>query len=180
VLFAHGWPLRGKATAKEIRTAADAVLDAAEQASGLDVYCKPHPSDTQSGLRARCAERGSDSILYVEPEAPIEDLLAEVDVVVTKISSVGFEALAADCAVVQVILDAGGDPWAAQYGGSADTYRDATALRETLIRLAADEAAREEWVSDHARRRRAFVEANFFPERDPISDIVTELERRLD
>jgi hypothetical protein len=178
VFFAPGWIIRGKLSARELELVTRCLFEFASTHPGVAVIVKPHPNDTSDLIHSLGRLYEVENVFILPKRASTYDCINVANVVVTKISSVGFEAIALKTPLIAIILDEGGTGWADQYGDAAKTFTGLDEMERFLDVVLSETEGEIPWFKDWERKRNRFVRENFRPDTDPYQDIAYTLSSR--
>lgn len=185
VMYEAGYVARGYLSSWERNTLSHAMLTFAASEPSIHLVIKPHPSHRAGELEARIGELGLPNVHLVASSALPHHCINASDVVLTKFSTVGIEAIYFGRPVVSALLDR--EIGFRMFGGSADYFEDVEALTALFAELVESEA-RARWMGERSSRLDAYNRAlRFEISRPPsellaaaIAEVVAELRLRQD
>jgi len=173
VYFAPQAGRRGTFTEQEKYAVTEGLMGCASENPSLTLFVKPHPNDSHPTLQTCARDYDAENVTLLDPSVPALHCINAADIVVTKYSLTGFEAMLMETPVVSVALD--DDHWFQQFGDAADRFRSVDSLVEFLTDLLSSPAEREAWFAEQAEAIERFTERNLLVTDDPNARIVDEV-----
>jgi len=149
------------------------LLNFARNCPDAALIIKPHPAH-QPGMLERLIEHYPlpNVFLINKDMLPYHALMA-ADVVVTKFSTVGIEAMIFGRPVVSVMLD-NEDRWQFVYGDAAEYVKTVNALAELLEKLVDDAEFRPKWTEAQRERQEYFLAQYFIQSSRPAASLAAD------
>jgi len=165
--------LRGYLTTMEQTLVTNTLLNFARNCPDAALIIKPHPAH-QPGMLERLIEHYPlpNVFLINKDMLPYHALMA-ADVVVTKFSTVGIEAMIFGRPVVSVMLD-NEDRWQFVYGDAAEYVKTVNALAELLEKLVDDAEFRPKWTEAQRERQEYFLAQYFIQSSRPAASLAAD------
>lgn len=165
IFYAPNGIVRGMHSMAEQSRVLNCLAAFAESHPKATVFAKAHPNSDETMFRRWAANADCDNVAFIGDELLPYHCLNAADVVVTKFSTVGVEAMLFDCHVVSVALD-GENRFQSVFGDAAERVQTIDQLQSSLKRLSAsdrpaaqNQAARQRFLnrqfstSDNANER---------------------------
>lgn len=161
IFFDPGYIIRGFLAIQEQVTITNALLRFAREHPSVALIIKPHPTHKPGILESLIAGHAlKNTFLIDKSELPYHALNA-ADMLITKYSTLGVEAMLFHCPVVTCILD--GEQRFNIYEGASDYIDKIEDLEALLRKLVTDDDFLEKWHDKHMRIRKSFL-AEYFCE----------------
>jgi hypothetical protein len=171
ILYDPSYVTRGYLSARDQAATTDVLLDFARRAPDAHIMIRPHPSHRGSILEAQVARAGLPNVRIVDNRGGPHEQLRACDVLITKFSTLGIEAMYMGRPVISMLLDRESQ---FKVFGDAATYLETTdALLDLLTALTGAEYRRR-WSDDARRRSARYLEAMFFRGPAPTHDVIAE------
>jgi hypothetical protein len=175
VLWDRNSMIRGFMSNQEQLRVAAALLQVVGPSCALIV--KPHPSSSPGLVETLLPDRRGHVFTAAAAELPYHAINA-ADIVVTKISSIGVEAMLMGKPVVLVSLD--GEPkWREVFGADEGQVTSEAELVALLTRLRDDRSYRAAWTAERLARQRGFLSRYFDRRSDPTAAAARIISARL-
>jgi len=147
--------LRGFQSAPEQVQVADTLLNFAKNNPSAGLIIKPHPLHSVGILEDMVAEYSLNNVFIVDKDMQPYHALNAADVLITKFSTIGYEAMFFKCPVISIILD--GDDKFKTFGEAAEYIMDSKVLNELLSLLVKNADFRNAWRTQQIKRQKAFI-----------------------
>lgn len=159
VLYDHNIALRGFLSERERASALSGLLQFADSAPEASLLIKPHPSDTSQFAWDGGRRAVSKNVFLIEKTSAPYHALNATDLLITKYSTIGIEAMLFERPVICCALD--GERRIDIYKGASEFLCSVEELKNLLSRLAGDDEFRVRWVAERLIRQKAFL-ARYF------------------
>jgi len=156
ILFDPNATLRGYLSAQEQLSVTNTLLEFAGQHPELALLVKPHPSHRAGTLEGLIASFSLPNVFLIEKKMLPYHALNAADLLITKLSMVGLEAMLLSRPVLTVVLD--GEEHFKIYGEAVENISSLAALKEILTMLVSEAGKKEAWVRDQLQRQKAFLQ----------------------
>ncbi len=181
--FALGYPVRGVQSTRELFEVTVRVLEFFNEGTHGTLIIKPHPNDSSNSLNffgpLRRHSPPSDNIFWYDKGMLPYHCINAADVVITKFSTVGVEAILLGVPLVSIALD-GEARFQEIYGNVAEKLTSMEELIALLARLGADTKARREFEDKQSGLRHQYLEQRFASRNGPAAGTMADvLEERL-
>jgi UDP-N-acetylglucosamine 2-epimerase len=182
IFYAPQCTTRGSLSKQEKEQVTQALVEFAASHPNVGLIIKPHPSDDSGLVENLAAGRTGDDVVVVNRHELPYHCINAADVVITKYSTVGIEAMLFETLVVSVALDDATELQDTCYGDVAEQVQDVRVLQETLNQLRTDY---ERYATAQGNRREQFLRQKFTQSNnsgatvtvDTILDALAETER---
>jgi hypothetical protein len=171
-------PIRGQITLLEHYEVARGIFEYVAGRGDVSLLVKPHPSDETSVIPSLYDETHADGIVVVGKDQLPYDCINVADILVTKWSTTGFEAMLMGVPVVTV--STADDKPRQMFGQGAVHCDSVDELSALLSELLSDSRRREEWFDRRLTAQRQFVDQNLNPDVDHAERTTQAVARRLD
>jgi hypothetical protein len=163
LFYAPSWHLPGRNSQRETITVFEQLLEFASTHMNVDLVVKPHPSD-QTGTISQVADQYTkENIHVIDRDVDVDHCINCSDIVITKFSMVGLDALLAEKGLITVAIDNDPDRWLRQYDGAAEKFSNLDLFISFLQTLVEDPMYRNEWLEEQSNRRTEFIRKNIRP-----------------
>jgi len=136
IFYAPQHEMRGFYWKQENLRVMSALVEFAEDHPETTLLIKPHPSGDPEVVESVTADHAADNVIVIDRSKSAYHCLNVSDVVVTKYSTIGFEAMFFETVLVSIALDHP-DRYEDTYGEVAETFRD-TANMTVFLRCLID------------------------------------------
>ncbi|MDO9549197.1 MAG: hypothetical protein Q7J65_09570 [Candidatus Marinimicrobia bacterium] len=147
--------LRGFQSTPEQVQVTEALLNFAKNNPSVGLIIKPHPAHCAGILEDMVAEYSLKNVFVVDKDIQPYHALNTADMLITKNSTIGLEAMFFECPVISVILD--GDDKFKVFGEAAEYIMNSKALNEFLNLLVKNADFRNTWKTRQIKRQKAFI-----------------------
>lgn len=175
LFFAPQWVIPGRLTEQELSLVTETLFDFASTHEDCQLVVKPHPNDHSAILQTLYQSYTAPNIELLDSGIDALHCVNCSDIVLTKFSTVGLEAIICEKALVTVAIDEGGKTYLTPYEDVAETFRELDAMVAFLETIDTDSDYRHEWFQEQAERRERFIEQNV----TSMDDLGVALERML-
>jgi hypothetical protein len=156
ILFDSNATLRGYLSAQEQLSVTEALLEFAGQHPEVALLVKPHPSHRSGTLEGLIDSFSLPNVFLIEKKMLPYHALNAADLLITKLSMIGLDAMLLSRPVLAVVLD--GEEHFKIYGGAVENISSLATLKEILTMLVSEAGKKEAWVRDQMQRQKAFLE----------------------
>jgi len=161
IFFAPQWVIPGRLTQQELSRVTTALVEFATEHESCRLLVKPHPNGHTSILETIFNHHARSDVELVDGAQEVLHCVNCADIVVTKFSTVGLEAIVCGKPLITVAIDEGGETFLTPYEEVAETFHDLDSIAAFLERLDSDTDHRRNWYHEQADRREQFFEENF-------------------
>jgi hypothetical protein len=172
-----GGALRGYQTYREQMELLDSVLSAVQDAFGLVIAIKPHPSHSIEHLMPLIKSYNCKSVVVLSKTAPVEHFLNAIDVFVTKFSTLILEAALLGRCAISAIFDQ--EDRFKVFGDLPALVESGIELKDLLIQLSSDEKTFENWKSEQLSRQEELLSKYYSSVDNPSSAAAERIVRDL-
>ncbi len=160
ILFDPNVILRGFMSQQEQTATLMTLLEFAGRHSSVALLVKPHPSHKADILEDLInSHEDFKNVFIIDNKMLPYHALNAADILITKFSTLGIEAMLFDRPVICCILDR--ERHFKIYEGAADYVDSTEKLESLLLRLVTDDDFRQEWHEEHIRKQKGFLEEYF-------------------
>lgn len=168
ILFDSNMILRGFMAPKEQAVTLDALLKFASKHPSVAILVKPHPGHKADILDDMIKHRGDlKNIFLINSKMLPYHALNTADMLITKYSTLGVEAMLFDCPVICCAFD--GEQRFSIYENAADYLYQVDNLEDLLLKLVTDNDFRQKWHDRHMQMQRVFLSEYFCEREEPPS-----------
>lgn len=162
ILFDSGMVLRGFMSSREQAVTLNALLKFASTHPSVALIVKPHPSHHEGIVEDMIRySKDSKNVFLINKNMLPYHALNSADVLITKFSTLGIEAMLFNCPVIFCILN--NKQHFKIYEGAADYIDRIENLEDLLIKLVNDDNFRCKWHNEHIQKQKDFL-ARYFCE----------------
>jgi len=180
LFYAPSWFLPGRNCRRETCEVLEQLLQFVAQNEMVTLVVKPHPRDDTGAVPEVVQQHQAEDVLIVNSSVDSDHCVNIADCVITKASSVGFDALLSGTALISISLATDTDIFFQQFEGGAKNFSNVSAMIEFLEQLAYNPVERQEWLEQQHYRGEIFVENNFHPDSDPLTTVASDIRCRLE
>ena len=168
ILFDSGAVLRGFMSSREQAVTLNALLKFASMYPSVALIVKPHPGHHE-GIVEDMIRHGKDSknVFLINKNMLPYHALNSADVLITKFSTLGMEAMLFDCSVICCVFD--DEQRFNIYEGAADYIDRIENLEDLLLKLVTDNNFRCKWHDEHIQKQKDFLARYFCEMKEPPS-----------
>lgn len=161
VFYAPAYPIRGDITWRECFAVAKALIDFFDESSHGLLIIKPHPSDSSDVLNVLKKQYiSSGSVFWYDKDVLPYHHINAADVVITKFSTIGLEAMLLGTPLISIALD-GERRFQDIFGDADEKFTDLESMLSFLRSIATDPAARTAWEERQRRLQQQFLAQRF-------------------
>ncbi len=146
--------VRGYLSSQEQTINTTILLEFAKQHPNIALIIKPHPGHKRGILESQIKLFSCKNVFYVEKDLIPYHCLNAADLIITKFSTIGLEALFLRRPVVSVLLD--GEKRFKTYGDAAEYFYSTKDLIDLLALLISDKNYRWQWNENMKKRSSDF------------------------
>ncbi|MCK5849664.1 MAG: hypothetical protein KAH23_02020 [Kiritimatiellae bacterium] len=162
ILFDSNMILRGFMAPREQLVVLRALLEFVTRNSSVALLVKPHPGHSSGILEDLISSCGCSENVFLHDKNMLPyHAINAADMLITKVSTLGVEAMLFDCPVICCVLD--GEQHFNIYEGAVSHIEMIKDLEKLLLRLITDNDFRQEWCNMHMQMRKTFL-AEYFCE----------------
>lgn len=161
ILYDCNAVLRGFLTTREQAQVASTLLAFAKEHSSVALIIKPHPTHQPGMLEDMIEHFALRNVFLLEASMLPYQALNAADLVITKYSTIGLEAMLLRRPVMSVLLD-GEERWRTVFLDGVEYVTDLESLTAVLEKLTADSDFRSCWRKARLSQQDAFLRAYFF------------------
>lgn len=161
--------IRGLQTAREQVDVIETLLNFAMNNPKIGLIIKPHPSHSPGTLEDRVNKYFLKNVFWVAKGMQPYHALNAADLLITKCSTIGLEAMFFECPIISVILD--GVEKFKVYSDAAEYIMTRKALSEFLNLLVKDDRFRKDWETRQIRKQKTFMKDYFFESEFPSATL---------
>lgn len=172
VLYESNYIVRGYLTAAEQMQVLSSLLSFAKQNPKIALMIKPHPAHRRGMLEQYLRYCSLKNVFLLDKDMLPYHAINASDMVITKCSTLGLEAMIFKRPVVSVILD-GETHWMV-YGKAVEYLTDTSELHKLLDTLSRDINLRNRWSRDAINRQDIFLREYFYRGNTSASDIAAD------
>ncbi len=179
ILFDSNMILRGFMAQKELVVTLNALLKFANKYPSVAILVKSHPGHKTDILDDMIKSRGDlKNVFLIDNKMLPYHALNAANVLITKFSTLGIEAMLFDCPVICCVLD--GEQRFNIYKDGADYIDNIEKLEDLLFKLVNDNYFRQKWNNRHMQMQKAFLAEYFCEiEESPSAYQAMVLDKRL-
>jgi len=160
IFFDPGYIIRGFFSIQEQVAITTALLRFVREHPSVALIIKPHPAHKPGILESLVAGYAlRNTFLIDKNELPYHALNA-ADMLITKFSTLGVEAMLFHCPVISCIFD--GEQRFNIYEGASDYIDKIEDLETLLLKLVTDYSFRDKWHENHMRIQKSFLAEYFY------------------
>ncbi len=161
ILYDNGYILRGYLSINEQVSTLNSLLNFARNHPTCALLIKPHPNHKKGFLERQIKHikhnMDLENIYLFNSNSSTYDILNICDILITKYSTLGIEAMFFQKPVISVILDKE-ERWKI-FEGAADYFYDLKEMSYILNRIAEDDIFYKKWRTDHLIRQKSFLKS---------------------
>jgi len=161
VFLDTGYIIRGFLSTQEQVTITSFLLKFASEHPSVALIIKPHPAHKVGILESLIDTHALKNVFLVDKNTLPYHALNAADMLITKFSTLGIEAMLFKCSVISCIFD--GEKRFNIYENAADYIDRIENLEDLLLNLVSDNGFRQEWHERHMQMQKAFL-AEYFCE----------------
>ena len=150
LFYDPGYILRGHSAPSEQASVTECLLDFVKTNPSIALIIKPHPSHHSGILESQIESYSLENVFLINSKTLPNHCLNAADLLITKYSTIGIEAMYLERPVISVILD--GEARFKVFGNSAEYISTIEELRKLLSLLINDENYRVQWTSNLKQR----------------------------
>lgn len=165
LFFDSGMILRGFMSASEQLQTLEALLVFASTHKDVALLIKPHPGHHPGQLEDLVRHFGLENCLLIDKNVSPYPGLEIADLLVTKFSTLGLEAMFFKTGVLSLILD--GDRRWKCFGEAAEYFFDLNTCLDFLERFCSDPAFKKDWLKTQWDKQRSFLQQMLGPGQEP-------------
>ena len=169
VLLDAGVVMRGYCSRQEQIEALEVVLQFAKDHPAVAALIKPHPSHHHGMLDDLIDSYALENVFRISKNSLPYHAINAADVVLTKYSTIGLEAMLFERPVISLILD--GEERFKIFDHAAAYVMSSRECAQLLAKLARDRACFETWRDDQARQHRLFLKGYCLDDPTPAADL---------
>ncbi len=147
--------IRGLISAKEQALLTNALLEFASRHPEAALLIKPHPACRPGPIESLVAHYPPGNVFLLDRKMLPYHVLNAADLLVTKHSTLGLEAMLLGKPVIAVILD--GEPRFRAYGEAAEYVYSLEFLQRKLSALVRDPVLKDQWTKDQLGKHHGFL-----------------------
>lgn len=173
-----GYIIRGFLSIQEQVTITNFLLNFSSDHPSVALIIKPHPGHKVGILESLIDTHALKNVFLVDKNTLPYHALNTADMLITKFSTLGIEAMLFGCPVICCVLD--GEQRFNIYENASDYIDRIESLEDLLLKLVTDNDFRKKWHEKHVRLQKAFL-AEYFYEREeaPSAYQATVLDRYI-
>lgn len=156
LLFDHGYLIRGYMSSSEQIRTIDYLLNFAKTHRSIALLVKPHPAHRSGILETQIRYFSLKNVFLIDSKMLPDHCMNVADLVITKFSTIGIEALYLNKPVVSLILDV--EKRFRIFGDAADYFYNFEDLDNLLEKITSDKNYLIEWKSGHHQRAAKFLD----------------------
>ncbi len=169
--------LRGYMTSSEFIYSVNFLFEFVKANPLAALIIKPHPSAKTDILTSIYKDYNLPNVFLLDKKMLSYHFLNAIDFLITKFSTLGFEAMEFSKPVISVILDR--EDNFKIYEDAADYFFEIDSLNMLLTRLLNDNNYREQWKKDHEGRQQKFLLYDRLENIDASELAANEIDRRI-
>jgi UDP-N-acetylglucosamine 2-epimerase len=169
--------LRGYMASSEFMDTVNFLFEFVKNNPSCALVIKPHPSAKIDMLASVYKEYNLSNVFLLDKKTLPYHFLNAIDFLITKFSTLGFEAMEFGKPVISLILDR--EDNFKIYEDAADYCFEIESLNMLLTRLLNDSNYKEQWEKDHEGRRKKFLLYDRVENINPSEVAANEIDRRL-
>ncbi len=158
-----GWALRGYLSTNEQAAVISFLLKFASKQPSVALIIKPHPAHKPGILESLIDDHALKNTFLIDKNMLPYHALNASDLLISKFSTLGIEAMQFDCPIISCIFD--GEQRFNIYEGAAEYIDGIENLENLLLKLVTDNDFRQKWRDSHLRMQKAFL-TEYFCEMD--------------
>jgi CDP-glycerol glycerophosphotransferase (TagB/SpsB family) len=162
-----GWALRGYLSTHEQAFLISYLLKFASKQPSVALIIKPHPAHKPGIVESLIDNYPLKNAFFIDKNMLPYHALNAADLLISKSSTLGVEAMLFNCPVVSCILD--GEQRFNIYEGASDYIDNVEDLETLLLKLVIDQGSREKWHERHMRMQESFLAEYFCEMEEPPS-----------
>ena len=170
IFYDPNYILRGYLTAQEQVLVTNTLLSFAKEHPSAALIIKPHPAHGPGMLEQMIEHYSLPNVFLVNKGMLPYHALNAADLVITKFSTIGIEAMLFGRPVISVILD-NEERWEFVFQDAAEYVRTVGAMRELLEKLVDDREFRSQWTEIRLKRQEHFL-GQYFIQRSQSSALL--------
>lgn len=159
VFLDTGYIVGGFLSTQEQVTITSLLLKFASEQLSVALIIKPHPGHKVGILESLIDMHALKNVFLVDKNTLPYHALNAADMLITKFSTLGIEAMLFGCPVICCVLDS--EKRLNIYEGAADYLYEVDNLEDLLLKLVSDNDFREEWHKRHMQIQKVFL-AEYF------------------
>lgn len=167
VLYDPNYILRGCHSTREQVQVTETLLNLAKINPSMGLIIKPHPGHHPGILEDMIDEHYQENVFLVDKDMQPNHALNAADVLITKYSNIGQEAMFFECPIISVLLD--GDEKYRSFGNAAEYIMSLAALSEFMSSLIKDDQFRNDWKTQQIQKQQVFMKDFFVESEFPSS-----------
>ena len=167
ILFNPSYIIRGFFSIQEQVAITNLLLQFVSEHPFVALIIKPHPTHKTGILESLISGYALRNIFLIAKNRLPYHALNAADMLITKFSTMGIEAMLFDCPVVSCILD--GEQRFNIYEGASEYINKIEHLEALLLKLVTDHDFREKWHERHMRMQESFLAEYFCGMEEPPS-----------
>jgi hypothetical protein len=167
VFLDAGCIIRGFLSTQEQVTITSFLLKFASEQASVALIIKPHPGHKVGILESLIDTYALKNVFLIDKNMLPYHALNTADMLITKFSTLGIEAMLFGCPVICCVLDS--EKRFNIYEGAADYLYQVDNLEDLLLKLVSDNGFRQEWHERHIRKQKNFLAEYFREMEEPPS-----------
>ena len=169
ILHDAGAIMRGYYSTKEQMEALDVLMKFARQNPSVALLVKPHPSHPYGMLEYLIDRYSLKNTFMIDKNILPYHAINATDLVITKYSTLGLEAMIFERAVISLILD--NESRFKIFGDAVEYIMDADEFHLFLTELTENTAFRSEWMANQKKKQKEFLKDYFPVGSEPAAEI---------
>lgn len=154
-----GYIIRGFLSTQEQIIVTSFLLKFASEQPSVALISKPHPGHKVGVLELLIDNHALKNVFLIDKNMLPYHALNVADMLITKYSTLGIEAMLFNCPVICCVLD--GEQRFNIYEGGADYMYRLESLENLLLKLVTDTDFKQKWHEEHTRKQKTFLHEYF-------------------
>ena len=163
-----GYIVSGFLSTQEQITITSFLLKFASEQPSVALIIKPHPAHKPGILEPLIYEHSFKNVFLINKSMFPYHALNAADMLITKFSTLGIEAMLFDCPVICCVFD--GEQRFKIYEGAVDYINNIERLENLLLKLVTDNDFQQRWHEEHIRKQKTFL-AEYFCEVEELPSV---------